>query len=135
MPDYTAFKAQWATLTPGTTQQKLAQINAQTVTGTIPTLTTTSGAQIFNCIAWAEFNAITAAQQTLLMQVCTIPGNLVGGSASPFIAPMFGTLAAKMPLTIVALTALAKATVTPWWQANGYTSPFNESDCTAAGVS
>jgi hypothetical protein len=35
--------------------------------------------------------------------------------------------------TITALTALAQAVVTPWWQANGYTSPFTQADLTAAG--
>lgn len=134
MTDYTAFVTQWATLTPGTTAAKLAQINGQTVTGSIPALTMTTGAQIFNCIVFAEFNAITAAQQTLLMQVCTLSGTLVGGSSSPFIAPMFGSLFAKMPLTVAALTALAKATITPWYLANGYTAPFNLNDCAAAGV-
>lgn len=135
MAYYDAFKTQWATLTPGTTAQKLVQINGQNVTGSIPTLTMITGVQIFNCVVWAEFNAITAAQQTTLMQVCTLPGNIVGGSASPFVAPMFGTLAAKMPLTIAALTALAKGTVQPWWQANLYPGPFNEFDAAAAGVS
>lgn len=133
--DYTAFKTQWATLTPGTTAQKLAQINAQVVTGAVPTVAYSTGAQIFNCVVFSEFNAITAAQQTQLMQLCAMPGPLLGGSASPFIAPFFGALAAKMPGTIAALTALSKAIVTPWWQANGYTAPFNDSDCAAAGVS
>lgn len=116
-----------------TTAQKLAAVNGWTITGTTPTLAFATGNQIFNCIVWSEFEAITASQQTLLLQVCTLPGNLLGGSASPFIAPFFGTIAAKMPNTISALVALSQALVTPWWQENGYPAPFNENDLIAAG--
>lgn len=137
MAYYDALKTEWATITtanPGyTTAQKLAAINALTDTGSIPTLAYISGAAIFNCIVWSEFEAITAAQQTLLMQICAIPGSLLGGSGSPFIAPFFGTIAAKMPNTIAALVALATSLVTPWWQANGYTSPIGPNDLVAAG--
>jgi hypothetical protein len=35
--------------------------------------------------------------------------------------------------TIAALTALSKAAVQPWWQANGYPGPFNTNDLEAAG--
>lgn len=135
MAYYDKFVTQWATLNPGTTAAKLTQINAQTVTGAIPTLTYSTGAQIFNCINFTEFGTITAAQQTQLMQLCAMPGPLLGGSASPFITPFFTTVAAKMPLTIAALTALSQGLVTPWWQANQYPGPFNQNDCTAAGVS
>lgn len=101
---------------PGDTDAQIAALlNAQTSTGSVPTETFFTGNEMFNCIVWSEFEAITAAQQTLLLQVCAIPGNLLGGSASPFIAPFFGTLAAKMPNTITALVALAQALVTPVW--------------------
>lgn len=133
MAYYDALIAEWPLLTPGTTAAKLAQLNALTVSGTIPTLIGTSGAAIFNCLVWSEFNVITAAQQTTLMQVCAIPGQINGGSSSPFIAPFFGTLAAKMPTTIANLTALAQALSQPWWQANGYKAPINNSDLAAAG--
>jgi hypothetical protein len=37
------------------------------------------------------------------------------------------------PPTLTALEALAQATVTPWWQANGYSSQFDQADLTSAG--
>lgn len=118
-----------------TTAQKVAAVDSWVETGAIPTLAYSTGDAIFNCIVWSEFEAITTAQQTLLLQVCTIPGNLLGGSASPFIAPFFGTLASKMPNTIAALTALAQAIVTPWWQANGFGAPISIYDAELAGLS
>lgn len=133
MAYYDALIAEWPSLTPGTTAVKLAQLNALTVSGSIPTLIATSGAAIFNCLVWSEFNALSAVQQTQLMQLCAIPGSLTGGSASPFIAPFFGTLASKMPTTISNLTALAQSLSQPWWQANAYKAPINASDLTAAG--
>lgn len=132
MAYYDALITEWATLT-GTTAQKLAAINVLTVTGQVPTLTFVTGSQLFNCLVWGEFNALTAAQQTTLMQLCAIPGQLEGGSASPFVAPFFGSLGSKMPTTIANLVALAQAVVTPWWQANSYSSPISQSDLAAAG--
>lgn len=135
MAYYSAFIAQWNTLTPGSTAAKLAQINAQTVTGSVPALVYCTGAQIFNCLRFSEFNALTPAQQTQLMQLCAIPGPLLGGASSQFISPFFAAIAASMPQTITSLNALAQALVTPWYLANGYPAPFNQSDCAAAGVS
>ena len=141
---YAALVAEWTTLTGSATvttlaaaqtiPANLATLAAITVTGSIPTLIEVPASAIFNCLVYSEFEAITAAQQTLLMQVLAIQGNLMGGSASPFIAPMFGALAAKMPNTITALTALAQALPAPWWSANGYTAPTNVNDLIAAGI-
>jgi hypothetical protein len=132
MTYYDALVAEWATLT-GTTAQKLAAINALTITGATPTTAYTTGNAIFNCLVWSEFNALSATQQTLLMQICAIQGPILGGSASPFLAPFFGAIASKAPQTIAALVALAQAIVQPWWQANGYTSPISAGDLAAAG--
>lgn len=133
-PDYYGpLKTQWTLLGPDTTANKLIALNALSSTGSVPTLIMTTGAAIFNCLVWAEFNGLTPAQQTMLMQVCAIPGSIQGGSGSPFIAPFFGTLAGKMPTTIAALTALAQSLSQPWWQANGYKAPINNSDLVAAG--
>lgn len=134
MAYYDALIAEWAALT-GSTAQKLAAINALTVSGSIPTSVFITGDQLFNCLVYSEFAALSAAQQTQLLEVCAMPGQLLGGSASPFIAPFFGTLlaAGKGPLTLANLVALAKASVQPWWQANGYASPIAPSDLAAAG--
>jgi hypothetical protein len=134
MAYYTALINEWPLLTAGTTVQKLAQINAMTVTGSVPTLFNTTGAAIFSCINYTEFLTLTAVQQTQLMQVCAIPGTLIGGSASTlgawFVAIYAGKLAGP---TITALTALAQGAVQLWWQANGYTAPIGPNDLIMAG--
>lgn len=140
MAYYDALITKWGTLS-GTTAQKLAAINAITVTGSIPTLFRVSGSAILDCLNFAEFNALTTAQQSTILQLCAMPGQLLGGSASPLVGPLFasyyaGHLAGP---TITALTALAQATVQPWWQAGvaagggGLSSPVGTGDLTAAG--
>jgi hypothetical protein len=135
MAYYTALQTEWATLT-GTTAQKLAAINALTVTGAVPTSLYATGAQVANCINWTEFAALTAAQQSTLLQLCAIPGQLLCGSGntSNLVDGMIlAYFTNKSGPTIAALTALAQAAVQPWWQANGYTSPVNANDLVAAG--
>jgi hypothetical protein len=136
MAYYTALINEWALLTPGTTAAKLAQINAMTVSGSVPTVLNVTGAQLLNCINYTEFKALTAAQQQNLLLMCNVPGQLLGGSSN--VAQMADGMLLDYFTnhsgpTIVALTALAQATVQPWWQANGYTSPITQGDLTAAG--
>jgi hypothetical protein len=106
-----------------TTAQKLAKINGWTVTGTAPSTFYITGIQIANCINWAEFATLTAAQQLNLLTLLNQPGGMIGGSAQT------AQLAAGMILayftnragpTVTALTALAQAIVQPWSVANGY---------------
>ena len=142
--NYALLVTEWTTLTGSATITTpvqaaatpgfLEQLANTTVTGNIPTLISVPASAIFNCLVYSEFEALTAAQQTLLMQVLAISGNLQGGSASQFIAPMFGALASKMPNTITALTALAQALPAPWWSANGFLAPTNINDLIAAGI-
>lgn len=140
MAYYDALIAKWATLTPGTTTAKLAQLNAIVVTGSIPTTFFVTGDQIYNCIDSAEFLAKTAAQQTLIMQCVAVPGQLKGGAGS-FLGGVFVAVFGVSGATITALTALAKAISQPWWQATvaqgggGLTSPVSQGDLTAAGLS
>jgi hypothetical protein len=142
MAYYTALIAEWATLPAGdTTAQKLAAINALTVTGAIPTLGYFTGAELLNCLNYAEFAALSQAQQTTLLQICAVPGQLLGGSASPFLAPLFEAFyAGKLTgPTIAALTALVETTPQPWWQASvaagggGLNGPVGPNDLTEAG--
>lgn len=132
MAYYTALANEWATLT-GTTAQKLAAINALTVTGVVPSTFYVTGAQILNCTNYGEFKLLTAAQQSSWLQLCATQGSIQGG-ASSFAGGMavafFTNLSGP---TITAMTALAQAIVTPWWQANGYTSPIGPNDLVAAG--
>jgi hypothetical protein len=123
-------------LTGQTTAVKLANINAWTVTGVVPTTLYATGAQIANCFNWTEFAALLPAQQTNLLALCSISGPLLGGSANTanivdgMLLSYFSNHAGA---TITNLTALAQGTVQPWWQANGYGGPFNQNDLTAAG--
>lgn len=137
MAYYTALINEWATLT-GTTQQKLTAINALTVTGTVPSSLTVSGVQMLNCINWAEFNALTAQEQSNLLLLCAVDGvngQILGGSANAGLIAggMFLAYFSHTGPTIAALTALAQGIVQPWWQANGYSSPISPSDLVAAG--
>jgi hypothetical protein len=134
MAYYDALKTQWATLT-GTTAQKLAAINAMTVSGSVPTSFYVTGSQVANCINYAEFKALTATQQANLLGMLSVAGNLLGGSGNTAFL-VDGMILDYFPLagtTVANLTALAKATSTPWWQANGYSSPFSQADLDAAG--
>lgn len=148
MTDYTALIAAWNSatqppvgvtgtgLTGLTTAQKLVAIDGWTVTGSVPTAFFATGAALLNCINYAEFKALTATQQANLLALCAVPGNLLGGSSNVafIVAGMFlDYFTNHTGPTILALTALAKGTVTPWWQANGFTSPTSIDDLTAAG--
>lgn len=141
MTDYTALVSKWATLTPGTTAVKLAQLNTITITGQIPTSFFITGDQILNCINYAEFKVLAAVDQGNILAICRTPGQLLGGSGNTsFIVD--GIIIDKFPIagpTVAALTALSKGTVTPWWQATvaqgggGLTGPVSNADLVAAG--
>lgn len=140
MAYYDALVAKWGTLAPDTTANKLAALNAITITGVVPTTFFTTGDAILNCLDWTEFASLTAAQQTTLLQALSTPGQIKGG-AGTFIGSMFVAFyAGKLGgPTITALTALAKGIVTPWWQATvaqgggGLNGPVTANDLTAAG--
>jgi hypothetical protein len=125
-------------LTGLTTANKLAAINAWTVTGAVPTVLNVTGAQVLNCINWTEFNALTAAQQQNILLLCAVPGQLLGGSSNTAFM-VDGMLLAYFTNhsgpTILALTALAQSTSQPWWQFSGYLRPFDMGDVTTAGLS
>jgi hypothetical protein len=138
MAYYTALITEWAVITAAnpthTTAQKLADLAAVTVTGSVPTLFNESGQAIFSCINYTEYAALTAAQQATIMAICQM-ANVTSGSASNlgaggFFTSIFTNLSGP---TITALIALAQATPQPWWQANGYPAPINANDLVAAG--
>ena len=121
-----------------TTAQKLAKVQAWTVTGAVPTTLYSTGAQLANCINYAEFKALTATQQANLLALCNNPGPLLGGSANTaFLVDgmILDYFTNKSGPTILALTALAQATVQPWWQYAGYTSQIGLQDVQEAGLS
>lgn len=126
------------------TAQKLTKVNGWTVAGSVPTTFFVSGDQILNCISFQEFNQLQPFQQANVLALCQVPGPLLGGSATTshavagMIINYFSNVAGP---TITALTALAKATVTPWWQVDqsagggGFFEPITPSDVAAAGLS
>lgn len=119
------------------TATKLANVNAWTVTGAIPTTIYVTGDQVFNCVNYTEFKALTAAQQSNLLMMLNTPGLLLGGSGNTthLLVGMILDVFTVGGATIAALTALAKAATQPWWQANGYPRPFDMGDVAAAGLS
>ena len=99
MAYYTALQTAWNSVTQpptgvtgsgllggDTTAQKITKVNAWTVTGAVPTTTFTTGDQIFNCVNYPEFKALTAAQQSNVMAMCSTPGQLKGGKRKHHIA-------------------------------------------------
>lgn len=139
MAYYDALIAKWATLTPGTTAAKLAQINAITVAGAaqamiIPTY------RVYNLIVPTEFVALTAANQQLVRDLL----NMGTVDASPGTSVRARMVAAfpSGTTTFANLSALAAQFDTPaipWWQATiaqsggGLASPVSNADLVAAG--
>ena len=130
-------------LSGDTTAEKIAKVNAWTVTGSVPTSLSTTGSALLNCINWTEFAALTAAQQANLLALCSIPGGLLGGSANAALitAGMFlAYFTNHSGPTITALTALAQATIQPWVIAPianggaGLSGPVSLSDTQVAGL-
>ena len=77
-----------STLQGQTTDEKLIRINAWLTTGAIPTTLFFTGAQLKNCINYAEFKALTAVQQSNLLALCADPGQMIGGSANTAFLPV-----------------------------------------------
>lgn len=120
-----------------TTVQKLAALNAWTVTGVAPSTFFITGIQIANCVKYSEFKALTAQQQSNLLALFNQQSGMIGGSAqvaqlaAGMILDYFGAGSA----TVAALTALAQGVVQPWWQFAGYGGPMSLTDTGLAGLS
>lgn len=121
-----------------TTIQKIVAVNGWTVSGSVPTSFFVTGSQLANCLNYAEFKALTDAQQKNLLGLCQVGGNLLGGSGNTaflvdgMILDYFTNHAGP---TIQALTALAQASSTPWWQSIGLNGVVSLADTQAAGLS
>lgn len=127
-----------------TTDQKLTTVNAWTITGTIPASLYSNNADLVNCINWAEFKALTAAQQTNLLNLLACPGPLLGGSANASLITqgmMSEYFANHSGPTFTALKNLAKGAVRAWWgvpvaeNGAGLSSPVSQTDLQLAGLS
>jgi hypothetical protein len=67
---YDALVAKWATLPVGTTQQKLDNLNAQTVS--VTSSTTVPSYILYNAIVPSEFQALVSATQQLVRDVLSL---------------------------------------------------------------
>ena len=134
MAYYDALVAKWATLSPGTTQQKLTQINALTVAA--PQKALLSPSAILNACVFADLAGLTQLQVSQLTLL--LAGSSIDASAGTSIRLGIQTLFAGKATTLANLAALVapfdNATI-PWWQSAGYTSAISAGDLTAAGLS
>lgn len=125
-----------------TTAQKIDAVNGWTVTGAIPASMVFTGVQLLNCINYAEFKVLTATQQQNILSLCNAGAGLLGGSANTAFLPV-GMIIDYFSVagpTVAALTALAKGSTQPWWQAatgGALNGPVSLSDTApeAAGLS
>lgn len=131
MAYYDALIAIWPSLS-GTTDQKLATLNAMTVSGAVPTAFSVTGDQIYNCLVASEFQALTAAQQQSVRDIFNLPGAFQAGTGTTVRTVLLATFGVGTT-TRANFVALAKAIVVTWWQSAGYLAPINTSDLVAAG--
>ena len=139
MAYYDSLVAKWATLTPGTTAQKLTQINALTVT--LPSISAIlSPSKILNACVFADLAALTQLQLSQLTLL--LAGSSVDASAGTPIRLGIQTLFAGKTTTLANLGALVAPYDAPamlWWQATvaqgggGLSSPVSSTDLQAAG--
>lgn len=140
MAYYDTLIAKWATLTPGTTAQKLAQINAITVTNPVAQKTVLAPSSILNAVVFADLASLTqlqVSQLTLLLQgqaVDASPGTSIRLGIQALFAGKATTLA-----NLGALVAPFDSPPIPWSTApiaqngGGLNGPVTLNDLTAAG--
>lgn len=132
MAYYDALIAEWPNHT-GTTQEKIDQINAKTISVAGKALVPPS--DIINCITPTDLSNLTSAQINSLALV--LSGAEVDASAGTTIRAALQTIFAGKAATLANLTALAAKYDTvqvSWLVANGYPAQINTNDTTAAGL-
>jgi hypothetical protein len=120
-----------------TTAQKVAAVGTWTVTGSIPTVLNVTGSQLWNCVNWTEFAALTTGQQTQILALCALPGPLLGGSSNAGLGTdgmILAYFTNHSGPTVTNLTALAQATAQPWWQYAGMNGAVTAADAQIAGL-
>lgn len=140
MAYYDPLKAKWATAPAGTTDQKLAWINAETVNGPavkmiIPTY------EIYNLISRTEFTALTGELQQGVRDIISM--GTVDASPNTEIRKRIMFIFPNGTTTFTNLANFAKMYDTPqvpWWGAppptgGGLSSPVSHNDLDAAGLS
>lgn len=148
MTYYDKLITEWNALT-GTTAEKLAAINAMTVPGADRAVPITEIMQYLRSnglwptikIAGDLFASSGGAQGSVgawaAVDYNSDTRNSTLDVSLPATQGMLADLVSKSLLTQAQVNAIValKATTVPWWQANGYTSPFSENDLVAAGIS
>lgn len=151
MAYYDALKAAWAGLS-GTTAEKLAAINSQTVAGPnveVPVSVVVgylalagklSGLLAYAASAPATEAGVAAKELAALIGSPNAPAFAMGNpqtaaTVTAFLGALVGDPASGLTSADqTAILALA-ATTRPWWQASGYGGPFNPNDLEAAELS
>lgn len=137
MAYYDALIAEWANLS-GTTEEKLAAVNAMTVAGSDQLV---SIADVMSYLRenglWLPIKAAAGSNQAAAAAV-DIAGDLRAQTIDfnlPLVKMLLTALVASGLLTQANADALAamKNTTQLWWQVKGYSSPFSENDLIAAG--
>lgn len=139
MAIYDALIAKWGTLTPGTTQAKLTQLNAIQITlSAVPAILAPS--QILNAIVFADLASLTQLQVSQLTLL--VAGTAVDASAGSTIRLGIQALFAGKATTLANLAALIApfdAPKVPWWQATvaqgggGLSCPVTINELAGAG--
>ena len=140
MTYYDALIAKWATLAAGTTDAKLAEINALTAPGPdrpvpiadVSAMLRTSGAWLPIKVAAAAGTSVGAAAAVDLnddvrMQTIDMDLSIVVAMLADLV--LHGLLTQAQSDALVAL----KVTTIPWWQSAGYSSSISDNDLIAAG--
>jgi hypothetical protein len=121
-------------LTGLTTAQKIAAVNAWTVAGSV-TKALLAPSDILNAVVPADLASLTQLQVLQLSML--LSGALVDASQGTSIRAGVQNIFAGKTQTLANLGALVApfdSPKAPWWQANGYLSPFHIDDATNAGL-
>lgn len=151
MAYYDALVAKWATLpNTNTIGQNLTLVNAATVAG--PTVDVAMGdvvgflalqgvlSSLEDYVASDPSPGAARTAAIELLRLTSTPSITQFKMSNPIVATAVGSfitaLVAAGQMTGAQATGLAamSATTVPWWQVNGYPSPFNEHDLVAAGI-
>jgi hypothetical protein len=133
MAYYDALIAKWATLPAGTTQQKLANLNAQTVSVTSDT--TVPSYVLYNAIVPSEFQALVAATQQLVRDVLSLGVIDISNAGNARTVILQAFAAGTQTRTNLAAAQAALSRNVPWTTSNGYPPTINMNDLAAAGLS
>jgi hypothetical protein len=135
MAYYDALVTKWATLTPGTTDAKLTQLNGLTATGASQKAVL-SPSQILNAIVFtdlATFTQLQVSQLTLLLAGTAIDAS-VGTTIRAGIQALFTGKTTSLA-NLGTLVAPFDSPTVLWWQSAAYPRAFDLGDITAAGLS